>query len=139
MRRREFISLLGGAGIAWPLGARAQQPERVRRVGILMPLTADDPYDQTRLAAFLQGLEAAGWRVGQNLQVDTRWGGDVDRIRKSAMELVALTPDQLRTGQHRSVPARRRLCGSHPQGREASEPSSAGANKIRTCRQPEDR
>src|SRR5262249_8269290 len=93
MRRREFISLLGGAGIAWPLGARAQQPERVRRVGILMPLTADDPYDQTRLAAFLQGLGSAGWSVGQNLRIDTRWGGDVERIRRSAMELVALTPD----------------------------------------------
>ena len=97
MRRREFISLLGGAGIAWPLEARAQQPERVRRVGILMPLTADDPYDQTRLAAFLQGLEGAGWRVGQNLRIDARWGGDVDRIRKSAMELVALTPDVIFT------------------------------------------
>ena len=96
MRRREFITLLGGAA-AWPLAARAQQPERVRRVGILMPLTADDPYDQTRLAAFLQGLEGAGWRVGQNLRIDRRWGGDVDRIRKSAMELVALTPDVIFT------------------------------------------
>jgi len=65
----------------------------MRRVGILMPLTVDDPYDQTRLAAFLQGLGGAGWNVGQNLRIDTRWGGDVERIRRSAMELVALTPD----------------------------------------------
>ena len=92
MRRRDFIQAVA-VSAAWPLVARAQQPERVRRVGILMPLTADDPYDQTRLAAFLQGLEGAGWRVGQNLRIDTRWGGDIDRIRKSAMELVALTPD----------------------------------------------
>ena len=96
MRRREFITLLGGAA-AWPVAARAQQGERVRRVGILMPLTADDPYDQARLAAFLQGLQEAGWSVGRNLRIDTRWGGDFDRIRRSAMELVALAPDVILT------------------------------------------
>ena len=92
MRRRDFVTLLGGTA-TWPLAARAQQPERMRRVGILMPLTPDDPYDQTRLAAFLQGLGGAGWSVGQNLRVDTRWGGDIDRIHRSATELVALKPD----------------------------------------------
>ena len=93
MRRRDFIKVIAGSATSWPLEARAQQPERMRRVGILMPLTVDDPYDQTRLAAFLQGLGGAGWNVGQNLRIDTRWGGDVERIRRSAMELVALTPD----------------------------------------------
>jgi putative ABC transport system substrate-binding protein len=92
MRRRDFISIIGSA-VAWPLAAGAQQPERMRRIGILMPLTADDPYDQTRLAAFMQGLEGAGWSVGRNLRIDTRWGGDIDRIRRSATELVALAPD----------------------------------------------
>jgi putative ABC transport system substrate-binding protein len=89
MKRREFITLLGGAAV-WPLAARAQQAGGMRRVGILMPLTADDPYDQARLAAFLQGLQEAGWSVGRNLRIDTRWGGNFDRIRKSAMELVAV-------------------------------------------------
>jgi putative tryptophan/tyrosine transport system substrate-binding protein len=97
MKRRAFITLLGGAA-AWPRAARAQQSGRTRRVGILMPLTAEDPYDQARLAAFLQGLQEAGWSVGRNLRIDTRWGaGDVDRIRKSAMELVALAPDVILT------------------------------------------
>jgi ABC-type uncharacterized transport system substrate-binding protein len=95
--RRAFISLLGGAVAAWPLAARGQQPERMRRIGILMPLTADDPYDQARLAAFLQGLQEAGWSVGRNLRIDTRWGGNFDRIRRSAMELVALAPDVILT------------------------------------------
>jgi putative tryptophan/tyrosine transport system substrate-binding protein len=81
----------------WPLAARAQQPGGMRRVGILMPLTADDPYDQARLAAFLQGLQEAGWSVGRNLRIDTRWGGNFDRIRRSAMELVALAPDVILT------------------------------------------
>src|SRR6476660_1968005 len=93
MNRRAVIAALGSA-VAWPLAARAQQPGRTRRVGILMPLTADDPYDQARLAAFLQGLQETGWSVGRNLRIDTRWcGGDVDRIRRSAIELVALAPD----------------------------------------------
>jgi len=70
MRRRAFISLLGGAA-AWPFAARAQQPGGMRRVGILMPLAADDPYDQARLAAFPQGLQEAGWSVGRNLRIDT--------------------------------------------------------------------
>jgi putative ABC transport system substrate-binding protein len=94
MQRRKFITLLGGAAAAWPIAAHGQQRERMRRVGILMPLTADDPEDQARLAAFLQGLQETGWSVGRNLRVDTRWGGgDADRIRRSATELVALAPD----------------------------------------------
>jgi putative ABC transport system substrate-binding protein len=97
-RRREFITLLGGAAAtaAWPLAARAQQSERVRRIGVLMPLAADDPEGQTRLGAFLQELQQLGWRIGSNLGVDHRWGaGDVAAMRKYASELVALTPDVL--------------------------------------------
>ena len=93
MRRRTFISELGTAA-AWPVVARGQQADRVRQVGILMPLSADDPYDQARLAAFLQGLQETGWSVGRNLRIDARWGyGDVGRIRRSALALVALMPD----------------------------------------------
>jgi putative tryptophan/tyrosine transport system substrate-binding protein len=91
--RREFIAALSGA-VAWPLMARSQKADRVRRVGILLPLTEDDPYDQARRAAFLQGLQETGWSVGHNLRIDIRWGyGDVGRLRRSAMALAALTPD----------------------------------------------
>jgi putative ABC transport system substrate-binding protein len=95
IRRRELI--LGGVVLALPLAARAQQPVRTRRIGVLMPLTADDPEDQARLAAFLQGLQETGWSVGRNLRIDTRWGGDADRLRRSAVELVALAPDVIMT------------------------------------------
>ena len=93
MKRREFISVLGGAA-AWPLVARGQQAERVRRVGVLMSLGAGDPEGQPRLAAFLQGLQQLGWISGHNLQIDTRWAaGDADLRSKHAAELVALAPD----------------------------------------------
>jgi putative ABC transport system substrate-binding protein len=91
MRRRQFIAGLGGA-IAWPLAARAQQPDRIRRIGMLM--TVDDPEAQARVAAFQQGLQQLGWIVGRNVRIDTRWGGgDADRTRRYAVELVALAPD----------------------------------------------
>ena len=94
MRRREFITLLGGAAAAWPLAARAQQTERVRRIGVLSSLVADDPESQARHAAFLQGLQEWGWTSGRNVQIGYRWAaGDADRIRKYAAELVALAPD----------------------------------------------
>src|SRR5215471_16907911 len=93
MKRREFIALLGGAA-AWPLGARAQQGERVRRIGLLLNIRADDPQSQARLAAFAQGLQQLGWTIGQNVLVDYRWGGgDAEAMRKHAAELVALAPD----------------------------------------------
>ena len=94
MRRREFITLLGGAA-AWPVAAaRAQPPEPMRRIGVLMALTTDDPESQPRLAAFAQGLQQLGWTIGQNIRVDYRWGGgDADALRKYAAELVALAPD----------------------------------------------
>jgi putative ABC transport system substrate-binding protein len=94
MRRREFITLLGSAAAAWPLAARAQQAERMRRIGVLINLTADDPEGRARLAAFLEGLRELGWTDGRNIQIETRFGGgDVGRIRAYAAELVALAPD----------------------------------------------
>jgi ABC-type uncharacterized transport system substrate-binding protein len=94
MRRRDFTTLLGGAAVAWPLAARAQQPNRVRRIGVLMNLAADDPQSMARITAFLQGLQQLGWTDGQNVAIEYRWGGgDPERIRKFAAELVALAPD----------------------------------------------
>src|SRR5262245_43342033 len=94
MKRREFITLLGVAATAWPLVARAQQAERMRRIGVLMPSAADDPEFQARMTAFVQGLAQLGWIDGRNVRIDTRWGvADTDRIRKYAAELLALAPD----------------------------------------------
>jgi putative ABC transport system substrate-binding protein len=93
VRRREFITLLGGAA-AFPLNARAQQPERMRRVGVLIAIAADDPQSQRRLTAFVQGLQELGWTDGRNIRIDTRWtAGDTDRMHRQAAELVALAPD----------------------------------------------
>jgi putative ABC transport system substrate-binding protein len=93
MRRREFITLLGGAA-AWPLAARAQQRERMRRVGVLMTTVVDDPEGLARHTAFAQGLQQWGWLVGRNIQIDIRWGATTpDRARRYATELVALAPD----------------------------------------------
>ena len=74
MKRRDFITLLGGTAAAWPLAARAQQPERMRRVGALMNLAADDPESQARVSAFAQGLQELGWTVGRNVRLHYRWG-----------------------------------------------------------------
>jgi putative ABC transport system substrate-binding protein len=94
VKRRQFITLLGGAAIGWPLSARAQQPDRMRRIGVLASQSADDPVAQARNAAFLQGLRALGWMVGHNVQIEYRWAsGDGDRSRKNAAEMVALAPD----------------------------------------------
>jgi putative tryptophan/tyrosine transport system substrate-binding protein len=94
MRRREFITLVGGAAVAWPLASRAQQPERVRRIGVLLPVTPDDTEFQTRVGAFLQGLQQLGWAIGHNVRIDTRWAGaSATEIRRHAAELVALAPD----------------------------------------------
>jgi len=94
MRRREFITLIGGAAAVWPLAAKAQQSERVRRIGVLMNRAADNPEGQDRLAAFHQGLQELGWGIGRNVRIDTRWSEDnADRSAKYAAELVALAPD----------------------------------------------
>ena len=93
MRRREFITLLGGAA-AWPLAARAQQPERMRRIGVLLPAAADDAEFQARVGAFLQGLALLGWTIGRNVRIDTRWATtNAAEIRRHAAELAALAPD----------------------------------------------
>jgi len=94
VRRRAFIALLGGAAAAWPLAARAQQADRVRRIGVVVSVAADDPEGQARVAAFLQGLQELGWTEGRNMRIDIRWGaGDADLVRRYAAELVALAPD----------------------------------------------
>jgi putative ABC transport system substrate-binding protein len=93
MRRRAFITLLGGAA-AWPLMARAQQATPVRRIGVLMPISADNLQGQARVAALVQGLQQLGWTVGRNLQIETRWSaGNAADTRRYAAELVALVPD----------------------------------------------
>jgi putative ABC transport system substrate-binding protein len=93
MRRRAFISLLGGAAV-WPLGARPQQGERMRRIGVLMLYPENDPQGQLRAAAFRQGLQTLGWVVGRNVQIDFQWGlGDADWIRSAAAQLLRLAPD----------------------------------------------
>jgi putative ABC transport system substrate-binding protein len=93
MKRREFITLIGGAA-ASPFAAKAQRAERVRRIGVLMPGVAEDPENKNRIAAFQQGLQELGWTDGRNVRIDYRWGGgDADRIRSTAVELVALEPD----------------------------------------------
>src|SRR5262249_17110249 len=93
MRRREFITLLGGAAV-WPLAARAQQPERMRRIGILLAATADDAEFQAWVGAFLQALALLGWTIGRNMRVDTRWAtANAGEIRRQAAELAALAPD----------------------------------------------
>jgi putative tryptophan/tyrosine transport system substrate-binding protein len=93
VKRREFITLLGGAVAAWPLAARAQQPERMRRIGVLMPNDRDNPPAQARIAALLQELQQMGW-TGRNVRIDIHWAGaDPEKIRKHAAELAALAPD----------------------------------------------
>jgi putative tryptophan/tyrosine transport system substrate-binding protein len=106
LRRREFITLLGGAA-AWPAAVRAQSGERMRRIGVLMSV-ADGPEGQARLGAFLKGLGQLGWIDGRNVQVDQRWGaGDLERARTHAAELVALGPEViLASGDHSVVAAR---------------------------------
>src|SRR5262245_7133532 len=96
MKRRSFITLLGGAAAAWPLAARAQ--ERVRRIGVLTNLASDDPEAQARVGAFLQGRQEFGWSIGRKVRIDYRWGaGDADQTRRYAAELVALAPDVILT------------------------------------------
>ena len=94
MKRREFIRLFGGAAIAWPLTGRAQQPERMRRIGVLLPAAADNTDFQVWIGAFQQGLALLGWTIGRNVRIDTRWATtNAADIRKHSVELAALAPD----------------------------------------------
>src|SRR5262252_1634566 len=96
IERRKFLATLGGAGAAatWPLAARAQQAERMRRIGVLTGFAADDPAEQSRVLAFAQALAQSGWTEGRNVRIDIRWGAsDPERVRRYAAELVALAPD----------------------------------------------
>src|SRR6516165_2029874 len=105
LKRRAFMTLLGGAA-AWPIGARAQQGEQKRRIGVLNAVAADNPEEQARLAAFHQGLGELGWIVGRNVMIDIRWvAGDTERARSYAAELVALAPDVILSTSGTILPA----------------------------------
>jgi uncharacterized protein YjiS (DUF1127 family) len=96
MRRREFITLIGSASVAWPRAALAQQPGRVRRIGVLMSVAETDPASQSEVAAFRGALSNLGWTEGDNVRIELRWGaGDADKIRTLAKELVDLRPDAI--------------------------------------------
>jgi ABC-type uncharacterized transport system substrate-binding protein len=114
VKRREFITLLGGAAAAWPLAAWAQQSERMRRIGVLMGGAEGDPVNQARLAAFLDGLQQLGWTDGRNVRIDIRWpAGDADR-RPYAAELVGLAPDVILASASASVAALQQASRSAP-------------------------
>jgi putative tryptophan/tyrosine transport system substrate-binding protein len=99
MTRRAFITLLGGAAAAWPFAARAQQPERMRRIGVLLASTADDPEYKPRMRQFEQALALLGWTDGRNARIDIRWAGtNAEDVRKHGVELVALAPDVILAG-----------------------------------------
>src|SRR5215216_261580 len=107
MKRRKFIALLGGGVAGWPLAARAQQPgERMRRIGVLMNIAADDPEAQARMTAFVQQLAQLGWMAGRNVKIDSRWSaGDDERLGKYAQELIALAPEVILANSSQSVAA----------------------------------
>jgi putative tryptophan/tyrosine transport system substrate-binding protein len=114
MRRRQFITLLGGA-VAWPLAARAQQGERVRRIGVLLPAAPDDAEQQSWLGAFLQGLAQSGWITGRNIRIETRWTRfDPEETHKYAAELVALAPDVILAAGNSTVRPLLRLTRTVP-------------------------
>src|SRR5262249_43022564 len=114
LKRREFIALLGGAA-AWPLGARGQPAERMRRVGVLMNLAEDDAVAEAHLAAFVQGLQQLGWTEGRKVRIDYRWAaGDAGRFQRYAEELLALAPDVILASAAPSVQALQRASRSVP-------------------------
>jgi putative ABC transport system substrate-binding protein len=114
MRRREFITLLGGATVAWPLIARAQQPERTKRIGVLMGV-ANDAEGQARLGSFLRGLEDLGWTDGRNVRIETRWAsGQADAARTYAAELAGFAPDVILTATTAAFVAMQRATQSIP-------------------------
>src|SRR5215472_12189481 len=115
MKRRDFITLIGGLAAACPLAARAQQPERLRRIGILMLFAEDDPAAKIRIAAFIEGLQQLGWAVGRNVEIDICWGAaDAMRSRRYAAELVALAPDVVLAGASEATAALREVTRTVP-------------------------
>ena len=106
MRRREFITLLGGTAATWPLATRAQQPAQMKRAGVILPFPASHPDGQARIEAFRQALASFGWSESINLRTEVRWsGGSADDIRQNALELVALAPDVILADGSPSVAA----------------------------------
>jgi putative ABC transport system substrate-binding protein len=144
MRRRDFITLLGGATVAWPLAAQAQQGDRVRRIGVLMPFDENDPLAKTFVSGFTQALADLGWIDGRNMRMDLRWhGGDADRIRALAQELVGLQPDIMVTNGVEATTAIQReyaydpdrLCergrSRHQRPRRAAQPAGREHHWLR--------
>ena len=108
LKRREFITLLGGAAVSWPLGARAQQSDRMRQVGVLMGTSESDPHQNALVSEFTRVLADLGWKEGANLRIERRWAeGELVRLRAQAAELARIAPDALFAQGHR----RRRRCG----------------------------
>jgi ABC-type uncharacterized transport system substrate-binding protein len=114
LRRREFIALLGGAAAAGPLGARAQQAERMQRIGVLMNVAADDAEGRGRVAAFQQALQQLGWADGRDVRIDYRWAGDAGRFHRYAEELLALAPDVILASATPSVQALQQVTRTVP-------------------------
>ena len=115
MRRREFVTLVGGAVVTWPLGVGAQQPEQVRRIGVLINRAADDPEASSFIGAFAQGLAELGWTIGRNVRIDYRWSaGSADAAHKNAAELIALAPDAVLASGTLSVAAFKQSSSSVP-------------------------
>ena len=135
MKRRNFITLLGGAAAAWPLAARAQQPDRIRRIAVLSPLAEDDPEMTARLAGFRQGLEKRGWSEDRNVRIDYRFAPDssADQAQVQAKELIALQPDVILAQGRRSSP---RCSGRAARFRSCSpvSPTRSGQDLSRACR-----
>jgi putative tryptophan/tyrosine transport system substrate-binding protein len=114
MRRREFITLLGGAAAGWPLAARAQQAERMRRIAVLMNLAPDNAEVQARIGAFLQGLQEFGWSIGRNVRIEYRWAIDQNYLPQYAAELMALAPDVVLANANSSMDALRKANRATP-------------------------
>jgi putative tryptophan/tyrosine transport system substrate-binding protein len=115
LRRREFITLLGGAAAAWPLAARTQQGERMRRIGVLMNAAATETMPQSYVAAFVQGLRQLGWTEGRNLRIDVRWNaGDAALARTYAAQLIGLTPDVIVTASTTNLTVVRQATSTIP-------------------------
>jgi len=134
MRRREFIAGLSGA-MAWPVVARAQQPQRTRRIGVLINLPPDDPEVQARIGAFVQGLQELGWVIGQNVRIEYRWAADAASLPRHAAELAALAPDVVLANANPSLEALQRVPRSQPiVFVAATEPAASGL--IKTMARP---